>query len=122
MMTVEPGGRAAVRFAVEGVINREPEITIEHVTRLTDAAGPDRAFPPEGLTGVHRVVLEGEPRIEINTHVSHPLLDSTDAACMSTAARVLNAINWVCDAPAGLIALEDIPPAHPAAAPSAVIT
>ncbi|OBB64452.1 dihydrodipicolinate reductase [Mycobacterium sp. 852014-50255_SCH5639931] len=112
MMTVDPGGRAAVRFAVEGVLNGEPVITIEHVTRLTNAAGPDWVYPPEGLTGVHRVTVEGDPRVEINTHVSHPLLDSTDAACMSTAARVLNAINWVCEAPAGLVALEDIPPAN----------
>jgi hypothetical protein len=28
---------------------------------------------------------------------------------MSTAARVVNAIDWVCDAPAGLVAVEDIP-------------
>ena len=28
-----------------------------------------QAFPPEGHTGVHRVVVEGEPRVEINTHV-----------------------------------------------------
>jgi hypothetical protein len=62
------------------VLNGEPVITIEHVTRLTSAAGPDWVYPPEGLTGVHKVVVEGDPLVEINTHVSHPLLDSTDAA------------------------------------------
>ena len=79
MMTVEPGQMAAVRFATEGVRDGEPVITLEHVTRLTTAAAPDWEFPPEGHTGVHRVVVEGEPRVEINTHVSHPVLDSTDA-------------------------------------------
>jgi hypothetical protein len=37
-------------------------------------------------------------------------MDLTDAGCLSTAARVVNAIDWVCRAPHGLIALEDIPP------------
>jgi hypothetical protein len=32
--------------------------------------------------------------------------------CISTAARVVNAIDWVCRAPKGLIAVEDIPQAE----------
>ena len=109
MMTVEPGGMAAVKFATEGVRNGVPVITLEHVTRLTNAAAPHWEYPPEGHTGVHRVIVEGEPRVEINTHVSHPVLDSTDAGCISTAGRVVNAIDWVCDAPKGLVAVEDVP-------------
>ncbi|TCJ97656.1 dihydrodipicolinate reductase [Nocardia alba] len=111
MMTVLPGQMAAVRFAAEGVLDGEPVITVEHVNRLTAAAAPGWIFPPDGHVGVHRVVIEGDPRVEINTHVSHPLLDPTDAACISTAARVVNAIEWVCNAPNGIIAVEDIPQA-----------
>jgi hypothetical protein len=84
-------------------------ITIEHVSRLTSAAAPDWEFPPDGHTGVHRVVVEGEPRVEMNTHVSHPVFDSSDAGCISTAGRAVNAIDWVCGARKGLIAVEDIP-------------
>ncbi|CDO89094.1 dihydrodipicolinate reductase [Mycobacterium triplex] len=109
MMTVEPGQMAAVRFATEGVIDGEPVITLEHITRLTSVSAPDWEYPPDGHTGVHRVVVEGEPRVEINTHVSHPVYDSTDAGCISTAGRAINAIDWVCRAPKGLIAVEDIP-------------
>jgi hypothetical protein len=109
MMTVEPGQMAAVRFATEGVRDAKPVITLEHITRLTSAAAPDWEFPPDGHTGVHRVVVEGEPRVEINTHVSHPVLDSSHAGCISTAGRAVNAIDWVCRAPKGLIAAEDIP-------------
>ncbi|ORA16904.1 NAD(P)H-dependent amine dehydrogenase family protein [Mycobacterium arosiense] len=109
MMTVEPGQMAAVRFATEGMLDAKPVITLEHVTRLTPAAAPDWEFPPDGHTGVHRVVVEGDPRVEINTHVSHPLFDSTDAGCISTAGRAVNAIDWVCRAPQGLIGVEDIP-------------
>ncbi|WP_329407738.1 dihydrodipicolinate reductase [Nocardia vinacea] len=111
MMTVQPGQMAAVRFATEGVVNGKPVITLEHVNRLTPVAAPDWDYPPDGHIGVHRVVVEGDPRVEINTHLSHPLLDPTDAACISTAARVVNAIDWVCNAPKGLLAAEDIPQA-----------
>lgn len=110
MTTVEPGQLAAVRFAAEGVIAGAPVITVEHTTRLTAAAAPDWEYPPEGQIGVHKVIVEGEPRIETSTHLSHPVFDVTDAGCVSTAARVVNAIDWVCAAPAGLISLEDIPP------------
>lgn len=111
MATVEPGQMAAVRFAVEGVRDGVPVITMEHITRLTAAAAPDWEYPPDNQVGVHRVVVEGDPRVELNTHVSHPGLDSTDAGCISTAARVINAIDWVCRAPKGLISVEHIPPA-----------
>lgn len=110
MTTVEPGGMAAARFAVEGVRDGIPVITMEHVNRLTAAAAPDWPYPPDDKVGVHRVVVDGEPRVEVNTHVSHPVYDSTDAGCISTAARIVNVIDWVCRAPTGIVAVEDIPP------------
>jgi hypothetical protein len=110
MTTIEPGQLAAVRFGVEGIRDGETVITVEHVNRLTSAAGPDWEFPPEGKPGVHRVIVEGEPRIEMDTSLFHPVLDVTEAGCLSTAARAVNAIDWVCRAPAGLVAVEDIPP------------
>lgn len=110
MTTVEPGQLAAVRFAAEGVRNDVPVITVEHVNRLTPASGPDWEYPPEGMSGVHKVIVEGEPRVEMQTSLSHPTLDVTDAGCLSTAARAVNAIDWVCRAPAGLIAADAIPP------------
>jgi hypothetical protein len=109
MATVEPGQMAAVRFAVEGMRDGIPVITMEHITRLTAASAPDWEYPPDGKPGVHRVVIEGDPRVELNTHVSDPRLDVTEAGCVSTAARVVNTIDWICRAPKGLIAVEDIP-------------
>lgn len=112
MATVEPGQMAAVKFAVEGVRDGAPVITMEHITRLTNATAPDWPYPPDGQPGVHRVVVEGDPRVELNTNVSHPGLDVTEAGCLATAARVVNAIDWICRAPSGLIAVEDIPQAE----------
>lgn len=112
MMTVEPGGMAGVRFAAEGLRAGSPVITVEHTTRLTPAAAPDWEYPPDGHSGVHKVIVEGEPRVEIDTLLSHPVLDVTEAGCVSTAARVVNVIDWVCRAPKGIISMEEIPPSE----------
>ncbi len=37
---IEEGTTAALRFEVQGVINGEPRIVVEHVTRLDDDAVP----------------------------------------------------------------------------------
>ena len=80
MMGVEPGQVAAVRFGVEGLRDGAAVITMEHVNRLTDAAAPDWAYPPDGRPGVHRVVVDGGPGVEINTHLGGRASTTTRAA------------------------------------------
>ncbi len=109
MMRVEPGGVAAVRFAVEGVVGGRPAIVMEHVNRLTAAAAPEWPVPPEGRPGVHRVVVEGDPGVEINTHLGRAGVDHNVAGVVSTAAKAVNAIEVVCAAPPGLVSLRDLP-------------
>ena len=109
MMHVEPGKVAAVRFAVEGVVDGEAVIIVEHVNRLTAAAAPDWPYPPEGKPGVHRVVVSGHPGIEINTHVGLGLMDHNIAGVIATGAKVVNAIPSVCAAEPGLVSLRDLP-------------
>ena len=112
MMTVPPGHVAAVRFAVEGLRDGEPVITMEHVNRLTAAAAPHWPCPPDGRPGVHRVVVRGNPGVEINTHLGLDGVDHNQGGVISTAARAVNAIHDVCAAPPGLIAVKDLPVAH----------
>ena len=66
MIHVDPGGVAAVRFAVDGVVDGRTVITMEHVIRLTEAAAPEWPFPPDGRPGVHRVV--GRPTRDRDQH------------------------------------------------------
>ena len=112
MMTVEPGRVAAVRFAVDGMRDGEPVITVDHVNRLTAAAAPQWPYPPEGRPGVHRVVVRGDPGIEINTHLGLAGIDHNQAGVISTAARAVNAIDAVCTAPPGLLGAQDLPAAY----------
>jgi hypothetical protein len=109
MMHVEPGQVAAVRFAVEGTVVGRTAIVMEHVNRLTGAAAPDWPSPPEGRPGVHRVVVTGDPGVEINAHLGLDGVDHNDAGVISTAARAVNAVEAVCLAPPGLAALKDLP-------------
>lgn len=110
MMDVEVGKVAAVRFGVEGIRNGEAVITMEHVNRLTEVAAPHWAVPPDGRPGVHRVVVEGDPGVEINTHVGLGGTDHNQGGVIATAARPINAIEAVCRAPAGILAAHDFRP------------
>src|ERR1019366_4035387 len=103
------GGVAAARFAVEGIVNGRPRIVMEHLNRLTSAAAPDWPVPPEGRSGVHRVVITGSPGVEINTHLGGEGVDHNVAGVIATAAKAVNAIPAVCDAPPGLVSLRDLP-------------
>jgi hypothetical protein len=109
MMHVDPGRVAAVRFAVEGIVEGRTVITMEHVNRLTQAAAPDWPFPPEGRPGVHRVVVAGRPGVEINAHVGLHGTDHNEAGVIATAMKAVNAIPVVCAAPPGLVSLRDLP-------------
>lgn len=110
MMNVEPGRVAAIRFAVEGIRDGHTVITMEHVNRLTDAAAPDWAYPPDGHPGVHRVIVEGSPGVEINTHVGTSGIDHNQGGVIASAARAVNVIESVCRGPSGILAAHDLRP------------
>lgn len=110
MMRVESGRVAAVRFGVDGIADGKTVITMEHVNRLTEAAAPHWAYPPERRPGVHRVIVEGDPGVEINTHVGVHI-DVNQGGVIATAARAVNYIDAVCAAPAGILAAHDLRPA-----------
>jgi 2,4-diaminopentanoate dehydrogenase len=108
MMDVSPGAVAAVRFGVQGIRDGRVVITMEHVNRLTDAAAPDWPYPPDGRPGVHRVVVDGDPGVEINTHVGGHGTDHNIGGVAATAARAVNVIDAACRAPAGILAAHDL--------------
>ncbi len=109
MMTVEPGQMAAVRFATEGVRDSKPVITLEHVTRLTRPRRRTGSFRPTDIPAYTVSSWRANHGWKSTRTSLTRCFDSTDAGCISTAGRVVNAIDWVCRAPQGLIGVEDIP-------------
>jgi hypothetical protein len=60
----------AVRFETIGVIDGRDAIVIEHVNRMTPDVAPD--WPSAGRHGVHRIEIEGDPKLVCEPAVGTP--------------------------------------------------
>jgi 4-hydroxy-tetrahydrodipicolinate reductase len=104
---VEAGTTAALRFEVQGIVDGVPRIVVEHVTRLHDDLAPD--WPqPVGHSG-YRVVVTGNPTYTLDLQMMGDDGDHNTAGLVGTAGRIVNAIPAVCEAPAGLLSVHDLP-------------
>jgi 2,4-diaminopentanoate dehydrogenase len=105
--TVEKGTTAALRFEVQGIVEGRPAIVVEHVTRLRDDLAPEWPQPVEG--GCYRIIIDGYPRMQCDLQLYGTDDDHNDGGLVATAARVLNAIPAVVEAPPGMLGVLDIP-------------
>ena len=104
MGVFKEGTTGAMRFEVRGVIDGRDAIVLEHVTRLTDDIAPDW---PKGKG--YRVIIEGEPRMEIAMDMEDRNGDHAVAGVIQTATAIVNAIPAVVSHDAGLVAAMDLP-------------
>jgi 4-hydroxy-tetrahydrodipicolinate reductase len=104
---VAAGTTAALRFELQGIVNGEPKIILEHVTRLADDLAP--AWPqPAGHSG-YRVIVSGNPNYTCDVQMMGNDGDHNTAGLVGTAARLVNAIPAVCAASPGLLSVLDLP-------------
>jgi len=104
---VEAGTTAAMRFELQGIVDGEPKIVVEHVTRLDDDLAPE--WPqPAGYSG-YRVIVSGNPNYTVDLQMMGDDGDHNTAGLVGTAGRIVNAIPAVCDAPPGLLSTLDLP-------------
>ena len=104
---VEAGTTAGIRFEVQGLVDGEPRIVVEHVTRLDDSLAPD--WPqPSGHSG-YRVVVEGNPNYTMDLQMMGDDGDHNTAGLAGTAGRIVNAIPAVVAAEPGLLSVHDLP-------------
>jgi hypothetical protein len=104
----EAGAQGAVRFEVQGIVEGEPRIVIEHVTRIHPSCAPDWPTPPDG-DGAHRVVIEGRPRIEVTVEATDEGGNRAAGGNATAVGRLVSAIDWLVDAEPGLYDALDIP-------------
>ena len=103
---IEEGTTAAMRFEVQGIVDGEPRIVVEHVTRLDDDLCPD--WPQPVGAGGYRVVVTGTPSYQCDVQMTaRP--GQGDPGVIGTAGRIVNAIPAVCAAPPGLSSVLDLP-------------
>jgi 2,4-diaminopentanoate dehydrogenase len=106
--TVRAGTCGAVCTRAAGVIDGREAIVIEHIIRMARDVAPEWVSSEHDAT--YRVDIEGDPDI----HCAMTLGDSEGrgagrGAMVATAMRVVNAIPYVVEAPAGLLSSFDLP-------------
>jgi len=106
--TIPAGTCGAVRTRAAGLVNGREAIVIEHIIRMA------RDVAPEWLTSefdaTYRVDITGDPDIHCSMNLGAAEGHGAGHAAMAaTAMRVVNAIPYVVDAPAGLLSSLDIP-------------
>ncbi|MCX5387114.1 dihydrodipicolinate reductase [Streptomyces sp. NBC_00083] len=109
MGTFEAGTQGAVRFEVQGIVEGEPRIVIEHVTRIHPSCAPDWPVPPDGGDGAHRVVIEGRPRIEVTVEATDEGANRSAGGNATAVGRLVNAVDWLAAAEPGLYDALDVP-------------
>jgi 4-hydroxy-tetrahydrodipicolinate reductase len=108
--TIEAGNVAAIRFTINGIVDGEPRICLEHINRVGQDAAPD--WPRGNENDVYRVVVEGTPSITQETAFRFSDGSGRDAAaagCFATGMRALNAVPYVNELPAGWVTALDLP-------------
>ncbi|MET7701831.1 dihydrodipicolinate reductase [Streptomyces sp. NPDC005485] len=103
------GTQGAVRFEVQGIVDGEPRIVIEHVTRIHASCAPDWPTPPDGGDGAHRVIIEGRPRIEVTVEATDEGENRSAGGNATAVGRLVGAIDWLVDAEPGLYDALDVP-------------
>lgn len=109
MGAFEAGTQGAIRFEVQGIVEGEPRIVIEHVTRIHASCAPDWPMPPDGGDGAHRVVIEGRPRIEVTIEATDEGENRSAGGNATAVGRLVGAIDWLVEAEPGLYDALDIP-------------
>ncbi len=105
MGTIAEGTRAALRFEVRGVVNGQPRLVVEHVTRMHDELAPD--WPQSD--GGYEVLIEGVPRMVLRLDMEDEHGDHAVGGVILTAARIVNAIPSVVAAEPRALSALDLP-------------
>jgi len=105
---IPKGSAAALRFEVRGMVNGQPAVVLEHVTRLRDDLCPEWPQPAQP-GGSYRVEITGEPSYALDICLSSRKGDHNHAGLVATAARIVNAIPAVVAAPPGIRTTLDLP-------------
>jgi 2,4-diaminopentanoate dehydrogenase len=105
---IPKGTMGAVRFEVVGQVDGVPRVVLEHVTRTHPEQMPDWPQPPEG-GGCYRVEITGEPHLVLDLVHHGESGDHNVSGMITTAMRLVNAVEAVVAAPPGLVGAADLP-------------
>ncbi len=106
--TIKAGTCGAVSTRAAGVVNGREAIVVEHIIRMARDVAPE--WLASDFDATYRVDISGDPDIHCAMNVGAAEGHAAGHAAMAaTAMRVVNAIPYVVDAPAGLLSSLDLP-------------
>ncbi len=109
MGTFEAGTQGGLRFEVQGIVDHDPVIVLEHITRIHPSVAPDWPSPADGGAGAHTVIIEGSPRITVSLEAEDEGGNRAAGGNATAAGRLVNAIPWLREAGPGIYDALDVP-------------
>ena len=112
---IDAGTCGAIWTKAAGIVDGREAIVIEHITRLAMDIAPDWPIGEHPVT--YRVDIEGDPNMHMDlgltlddpARAGVPIMTSGAGAMVATAMRIVNAIPYVIDSPAGVLSSLDLP-------------
>ena len=106
---IKAGKVAAVRIRTSAIVQGREAVVIEHVNRMCDDIAPE--WERATTVGCMRIKIEGDPNVSMECSVGDPNKPEELAydGYLMTVMRIVNAIPFVCAAPAGITTFRDLP-------------
>lgn len=103
----DAGTMGAFRLEIQGIVNGRPLLVIDHVTRIVNDIAPEWPMPKGD--GAHGVKLTGRPNLTVTFDPEDEDGSAAGGGNTTAAARIVNAIPFVCAATPGMLDALDVP-------------
>jgi hypothetical protein len=103
----DEGTMGAFRLEIEGLVAGKPLLVIDHVTRIVNDIAPE--WPKPKGDGAHGVKLTGRPNLTVTFEPEDDTGSAAGGGNTTAAARIVNAIPFVCAAPPGMLDALQVP-------------
>jgi hypothetical protein len=107
MGTFEQGTQGGFRFEVQAIVGGQPKLVVEHITRITDSTAPQ--WPRPEKQGYHQVRISGQPDLKVTVECEDSEGNHAGGGNAAAAARLVNALPWLCEAKPGLVSGAELP-------------
>jgi 2,4-diaminopentanoate dehydrogenase len=104
---VGKGTNGALRHELVGIVDGEPKIVLEGVSRVHPEVAPD--WPSSAMGSAYRLIIKGNPNITSEVSMLGEDGDPNSGACLATGMRAVHCIPAVCAAPPGILEPWDLP-------------
>jgi hypothetical protein len=103
----DEGTMGAFRLEIQGIVSGRPLLVVDHVTRIVNDIVPEWPMPKGD--GAHGVKLTGRPNLTVTFDPEDDEGSAAGGGNTTAAARIVNAIPFVCAAPAGMLDALQVP-------------